>query len=95
MYSIYLNIDLNIYYQSSIKINCKDIENVDKFVYLGSNIAWNASLDKEINSRIGKASVTLARLTARIWDNQKLSICTKANVYRCCVCSILLYGCET
>ena len=79
----------------SIKINCKDIENVDNFVYLGSNVASNASLDKEINSRIGKASGTFARLTARVWDNQKLSIRTKANVYRSCVCSTLLYGSET
>ena len=31
---------------SSIKINCKDIENVDNFVYLGLNVASNASLDK-------------------------------------------------
>ena len=79
----------------SIKINCKDIENVDNFVYLGSNVASNASLDKEINSRIGKASGTFARLTKRVWDNQKLSIRTKANVYRSCVCSTLLYGSET
>ena len=52
-------------------------------------------MDKEINSRIGKASGTFARLTARVWDNQKLSIRTKANVYRSCVCSTLLYGSET
>ncbi|MCP4267312.1 MAG: hypothetical protein GY777_17355, partial [Candidatus Brocadiaceae bacterium] len=79
----------------SIKINESDIENVKNFIYLGSNVASNASLDKEINSRIGKASGTFARLTARVWDNQKLSIRTKANVYRSCVCSTLLYGSET
>ena len=48
-------------------------------------------MDKQINSRIGKASGTFAR----VWDNQKLSIRTKANVYRSCVCSTLLYGCKT
>ena len=78
----------------SIKINCKDIENVDNFVYLGSNVASSASLDKEINSRIGKVSGTFARLTTRVWDNQKLSIRKKANVYCSSVCSTLLYGCE-
>ena len=30
-----------------------NVENVDNFVYLGSNFASNASLGKEINSRIG------------------------------------------
>ena len=79
----------------TININGNDIENVKNFVYLGSNVASNASLDTEINSRIGKASGTFARLTARVWDNQKLSIRTKANVYHSCVCSTLLYGSET
>ena len=79
----------------SIKIDGKDIENVKNFVYLGSNIASNASLDTEINCRIGKASGTFARLTARVWDNPKLSIRTKSNVYCACVCSTLLYGSET
>ena len=43
-----------------------DIENVDNFVYLGLNVASNASLDKVIKSRIGKASDTFPRLTARV-----------------------------
>ena len=72
-----------------------DIENVDNFVYLGLNVASNASLLKVIKSRIGKASDTFPRLTARVLDNQKLRICTKTYVYRSCVCSTLLYGCET
>ena len=79
----------------SIKIDGKDIENVKNFVYLGSSVASNASLDTEINCRIGKASGTFARLTARVWDNPKLSIRTKSNVYCACVCSTLLYGSET
>ena len=37
-----------------IKINCKDIENVDSFVHLGSNVASKASLDKEINNALVK-----------------------------------------
>ena len=50
--------------------------------------------NKSISS-IGKASGTFACLTARVWDNQKLGIPTKANVYLSCVCSTLLYGCKT
>ena len=49
----------------SININGKDIENVKNIVYLGSNAASNASLDTRLNSRIGKASNTLACLTTR------------------------------
>ena len=50
----------------SIKIDGKDIENVKNFVYIGSSIASNASLDTEINFRIGKVSGTFARLTGRV-----------------------------
>ena len=52
-------------------------------------------INTKIKIRIGKSSSTLAGLIARVSDNQKLSIRTKANVYRSCVCSTLLYGCET
>ena len=73
----------------SIKIDGKDIENVKNFVYLSSKVAYNASLDTEINCRIAG---TFASLTARVWDNKKLSIRTKSNVCYACVCSSLLYS---
>ena len=47
----------------SIKINDKDVKNVENFLYLGSNVALNPSLTTEINSRTGKASGTFAHLT--------------------------------
>ena len=50
----------------SVKINGKNIENVKNFVYLVSNVASNASLDTEINIRIGNASGSFAGLTARV-----------------------------
>ena len=80
---------------SSIKIDGKDIENAEIFVYLGSSIASNASINTEINCCISKASSTFARLTARVWDNPKLCIRTKSNVYCSCVCSTLIYGSKT
>ena len=71
------------------------IEVVQNFVYLGSNISSNVSLDTEINSRIGKAFATFARLSARVWENPKLKISTKVAVYSSCVLSTLLYSSET
>ena len=47
--------------------NGKNVENKKKiFVYLDSNIATNASLDTETNSRNNKASCIFARLTVRV-----------------------------
>ena len=78
-----------------IVLDGTDIEVVHDFVYLGSHISSNACLSVEIESRIGKAFATFARLSARVWSNPKLNISTKIAVYSSCVLSTLLYGSET
>lgn len=37
----------------------------------------------------------MARLTKRVWQNTRLTTCTKAKVYNACVLSTLLYGSES
>ena len=71
------------------------LEVAHEFVYLGSTITDNLSIDSELNKRIGKAAMTLSRLTKRVRSNNKLSDHTKVNVYRICVISTLLYGSES
>ena len=66
-----------------------------RFVYLGSTITNNLSIDSELNNGIGKAAMTLSRLTKCVRSNNKLSDHTKVNVYKACVISTLLYGSET
>ena len=61
----------------------------------GSTITDNLSIESELNKRIGKAAITLSRLTKRVWTNNKLSDHTKVNVYKACVISTLLYGSES
>ena len=56
------------------------LEVVNKFVYLGSTITDNLSIESELNKRIGKAAMTHSRLTKRVWSNNKLSDHTKVNV---------------
>ena len=58
---------------------CK-LEVVHEFVYLGSTITDNLSIDSELNKLIGKAAMTLSRLTKCVWSNNKLSDHTKVNV---------------
>merc|ERR1711973_1031012 len=52
-------------------------------------------LDVEIGKRIGKAATTMAKLSARVWENTKLTVHTKVAVYRACIVSTLLYGSES
>ena len=78
----------------SISIGDHTLVVVEKFTYLGSTITKNLSLDPELNSRIGKATTAMARLTKRVWENDMLTTKTKMNVYQACVLSTLLYGSE-
>ena len=79
----------------SISIGDCTLDVVEDFTYLGSTISSNLSLDTELNTRIGKASTAMARLTKRVWENTMLTIKTKTQVYQACVLSTLLYGSES
>ena len=71
------------------------LEVVHNFNNLGSNVSNSLSIEDEINSRIDKAAVTMAKLNKRVWQNTKLTDKTKLCVYRACVISTLRYGSET
>ena len=75
-----------------ITIDDYELEVIHQFMYLGSTITDNLSLDPEIDKRIGKAATTLAHLTSRVWTNPKLTVKTKMAVYNACILSTLLYG---
>ncbi len=72
---------------------------VEKFVYLGSTLTENNSLDAELNTRIGRASTTFGRLQSRVWNfehfERSFSLKVKVRVYESSVLSVLLYGSKT
>ncbi len=78
-----------------ISIGHHTLKTVEDFTYLGSTISSNLSLDNELNTRISKASIVMARLTKRVWNNSMLTINTEMKVYQASVLRILLYGSET
>ena len=58
-------------------------------------ISNDGSPDKDIVSRISKASQTLGRLRKRLLNHHNVTLDTKLKVFRAVVLSSLLYGCET
>ena len=78
----------------SVKISDYTLEVVEDFIYLGSNISNNLSLDT-INRRIGKAACTMAKLTKRVWENKVLTENIKMRIYQACALSTILYGSES
>ena len=78
----------------AITIDDYELDVVEQFTYLGSTTTDNLSLDTEIDKRIGKAAITLARLSSQVWTNPKLTVKTKMVVCNVCVVSTLMYGSE-
>ena len=81
--------------QPAIFIDDVELKVVDSFKYLRSMISVVGSLDKEIASRISKASQALGRLRNRLLNHHNVTLDTKLKLYRAVVLSSLLYGCET
>ncbi|PFX11860.1 Craniofacial development protein 2 [Stylophora pistillata] len=71
------------------------LEAVTQFTYLGSTTSNNNCLEVDIGKRIGKAATNMAKLSARVWENKKLTPQTKVAVYRACIVSTLLFGSES
>ena len=83
------------YIEPSILVNGTRLGVVEKFVYLGSTLTRDGSLDAEIYQRIQKASVAFGKLEKRLWSVRDITNHTKICVYRACILTTLLYASET
>lgn len=79
----------------SLSLNGEQIEQVDRFVYLGSTFTDDLSCTHEVHCRIGKASSAFNQLYGPLWSRGEISITTKKRVYEAVVRSVLLYGAES
>ena len=68
------------------------LEVVAQFTYLSSTNSNNTRLDVELGKRNGEAATNMAKLSAGVWENKKLTTQTKIAVCRTCIVSTLLYG---
>ena len=73
-------------------IDDKPLANIEHFKYLGSTISCDGSLDREIDSRISKASQALGSLCNRVLSEHNTHLSMKLKVYNAVVLSSLLYG---
>lgn len=78
-----------------IRVKENSIDCCSNFCYLGSVLSADLTIDKELNTRIAKASSAFGKLRKRLWQNHNIKTDTKMAVYRAIVLSTLLYGSET
>jgi hypothetical protein len=70
------------------------IENVDHFIYLGSNITWDNNCTEEIKRRIGMATSAYKDLKT-VWEDKGVNVGVKLQLVKACVFSVLLYAADT
>ena len=68
---------------------------MEHFTYLGSVISNDATVIKDLDNRLSKASSSFGRLSKRVWQSHSLRLSTKIQVYRAVVVPTLQYGAET
>ena len=78
----------------SLKLENRDINEVNTFKYLGAIIRKDGSLEDEFTERLKKGNQVMGRLS-KIWKSHRLSIHTKIKLYISLVRSVLTYGNES
>ena len=79
---------------ANIEINNEEVENVNRFTYLGSVITTDGGAEADVRARIAKASYTFNTLS-KVWKTGSISRHTKIRIFNSNVKSVLLYGAET
>jgi hypothetical protein len=80
--------------QPEIKIEGHQVENVEKFKYLGSIMTKEGGTEKDTETRIASAQNAFHMLN-RIWYSSHLSKGYKIRIFNSNVKSVVLYGSET
>ena len=78
-----------------ISIDGTDLNAAEHFIYLGSVNSKDATVSKDLDNRLSKASSPFGRLSKRVCQRHSLCLSTKLQVYRAVVVTTLLYGVET
>ena len=83
------------YTEPNIYVKGTRLEVVDSFIYLGSSLSRDGTLDSEVLLRIEKATKSFGALENRVWSDRNITLKTKIVVYMACVLTALLYSSET
>ena len=87
---------LRINSKSSTRIDIagRQLNEVEKYTYLGATVSNKGGGAEDIHNRICKSRVAFMKLK-QIWNSRKLTLRTKIKLYKSLVMSVLLYGSET
>lgn len=78
----------------NIRMNGVNMESVEKYRYLGMDVAANGTLGEEINHRVNEAEKVIGAVRA-VWKGRKISKEAKVGMFESIVVPTMLYGSET
>ena len=81
--------------EQPITLQGKTLEEVQSFLYLGSEVDQSGKVQKEIAIRLEKAGQVYQMWRRKLFRSRNISIATKMHAFRTLVMSVLLYGAET
>jgi len=77
-----------------IQVMGKDLETVDSFKYLGSNIIADGKCSEEVCNRLAMATSSLMNFS-NLWQNSNISIKTKYRLLTTITRAVAPYGCKS
>jgi hypothetical protein len=78
----------------TIRIDQEELEQVDRFTYLGSTINEDSDCGIEIRVRLAKGYAVATDLK-KIWKSHDITNTTKIKLWRTLVWPVAIYGCES
>ena len=78
-----------------IVLRGEELENVEKFKYLGRTFTSTPDLTAEIDARIQAAAATFYKYAAALYRSKEISLENKMRIFKATVIPTLLYGSET
>ena len=88
------SMQINCQTDMNLQLNGQSIEEVEYFTYLGSTIAADGNSERDINSRIGKASAVFQKLQC-IWKRNSINTSLKMQIFKSIVIPTAIYASET
>ena len=79
--------------QPHIHVHSQQLEVVDSFVYLGSSVSWDGSMDGEIKRRVQRIFAAFSRWRS-VLENRDIALHTRLMLFQSVIQSNGLYGCE-
>ena len=91
---LYQPLPREAYSPPHISIDGTNLNAEENFTYPGSVISNDATVSKDLDNRLSKASSSFGRLSKRVWQSHLLRLSTKIQVYTAVVVPTLLYGAD-